>query len=85
LRRINSVAKRRRTEDEADRWLREHDPYYSSTKKNKRRKVRYPYDTPEQEHRRRQTEIPLSNLNSRQRRAIKGVLGSYDEDGEFNL
>lgn len=79
------MAKRIRKEDEADRWLREHDPYYSSTKKNKRRKEEYPYDTPEQEHRRKQIEIPLSDLNSRQRRELKGVLGSYDGDGEFNL
>ena len=79
------MAKRIREEDNADCWLREHDPYYSSTKKNKRRKEKYPYDTPEQEHRRVQMEIPLSNLNSRQLRELKGVLGSYDEDGEFNL
>lgn len=79
------MAKRIRDEDEGDRWLREHDPYYASKKKNKRRKEKYPYDTPEQEHRRMQIEIPLSNLNSRQRHELKGVLGSYDEDGEFNL
>ena len=79
------MAKRIRNEDDADRWLRKHDPYYASTKKNKRRKERYPYDTPEQGHRRSQTETPLSNLTSRQRAELKGVLGSYDEDGEFNL
>ena len=79
------MAKRIRKEDGADLWLRKHDPYYSSTKKNKRSKEKYPYDTPEQEHRRRQTEIPLSNLNTSQRRELKSVLGAYDEDGEFNL
>lgn len=79
------MAKKIRKEDEADRLLREQDPYYSSTKKNKRRKVKYPYDTPEQEHRRMQIEIPLSNLTASQRRELRGVLGSYDEDGAFNL
>lgn len=79
------MAKKIRKEDEADRWLREHDPYFSSTKKNKRRKEKYPYDTPEQEHRRMQTEIPLSNLNSKQRLELRGVLGSYDDEGGFNL
>ena len=79
------MAQRIRKEDEADRWLREHDPYYSSTKKNKRGKEVYPYDTPEQEHRRTQVEIPLSNLNSRQKQELKGVLGSYDDNTGFNL
>ena len=79
------MSKRIRKEDDADRWLREHDPYYASTKKNKRSKENYPYDTPEQEHRRRQIEIPLSNLNSSQRRELTDVLGSYDEYGKFNL
>ena len=79
------MAKKIREEDEADRWLREHDPYYTSKKKNKRRTEKYPYDTPEYEHRRMQIEIPLSNLNSSQRRELRGILGSYDEDGEFNL
>lgn len=79
------MAKRVREEDEADIWLREHDPYYSSTKKNKRSKEKYPYDTPEQGHRRAQIEIPISNLSTKQRRDLRGVLGSYDKDGEFNL
>lgn len=79
------MAKRIRKEDDADRWLREHDPYYASTKKNKKTKEKYPYDTPEQEHRRTRAEIPLSNLTSRQRQELKSVLGSYDEGGEFNL
>ena len=79
------MAKRTRKEDDADKWLRKHDPYYASTKKNKRCKEKYPYDTPEQEHRRTQIEIPFSNLNSSQRRSLTDILGSYDEDGEFNL
>ena len=79
------MAKRIRKEDDADLWLREHDPYYASTKKNKKRIEKYPYDTPEQEHRRLQAEIPLSNLNSGQRRDLRSVLGAYVDSGEFNL
>lgn len=79
------MAKSARKEDEADLWLRDHDPYYTDTEKNKRKKITHPYETPEQEHRRLRTEIPLSNLNSSQRQELKGVLGAYDEGGEFNL
>lgn len=79
------MAKKVREKDDADRWLQEHDPYYSSTKNNKRRKEKYPYETLEQEHRRTQVEVPLSSLNSRQRRELRSVLGSYDDGGEFNL
>ena len=39
----------RREEDAADLWLREHDPYYTDPKKNKRKFISHPYDTPEQE------------------------------------
>lgn len=79
------MAKRIRKEDEADKWLREHDPYYTNTKRNKRRKEKYPYDTPEQEHRRMQIEIPISNLNASQKQELKSILGAYDEDGDFIL
>lgn len=58
------MSKFRREEDEADKWLREHDPYYTSSDRDKRKKMSNPYETPEQEKRRRETEIPLSNLNS---------------------
>ncbi len=75
----------RREEDEADKWLREHDPYYSNLKNNKRKNVKYAYETPEQERRRKEMEIPISNLNSKQRVQLKDVAGSYDEKGEFNL
>ena len=77
--------RRSRTEDMADLWLREHDPYYLSKERGKRKKEKYPYDTPEQEKRRMQIEIPISDLNSSQRLELKGVLGSYDEAGDFNL
>ena len=79
------MSKFRREEDEADRWLREHDPYYTDTAKDKRNKVSYPYETPEQERRKREAEIPISSLNSSQRVQFKAVAGAYNENGEFEL
>lgn len=84
-RRWRDLSKFRREEDEADKWLREHDPYYTSSDRDKRKKMSNPYETPEQEKRRRETEIPLSNLNSYQRVQFKQVGGSYTESGEFDL
>lgn len=84
-RRWRDLSKFRREEDEADKWLREHDPYYTSSDRDKRKKMNNPYETPEQEKRRRETEIPLSNLNSYQRVQFKQVGGSYTERGEFDL
>ena len=75
----------RREEDMADIWLREHDPYYTDTYKNKRKKLHNPYDTPEQERRKREMEIPISSLNSSQRVQFKKVAGAYNEKGEFEL
>ena len=76
----------RRKEDEADKWLREHDPYYSDRGKNKRKKVSHPYETPEQEHRRYSIEIPMSTLSTAQLYQLKQAgAGAYDEDGNFNL
>lgn len=79
------MGKLRRNEDEADKWLRENDPYYTSPEKNKRKKILHPYDTPEQERRRREVEIPISNLNSSQKVQFKEVAGGYNDDGDFNL
>ena len=79
------MSKFRREEDEADKWLRENDPYYTDTDKNKRKRVEHPYDTPEQERRKREVEIPISSLNSPQRIQFKAVAGAYNEDGEFEL
>ncbi len=76
---------RKRKEDEADKWLRENDPYYTSKRKNKRKHTDYAYETPEQEKRRREMEIPISNLNSSERVQFKKFAGEYDEDGNFNL
>lgn len=84
-RRWRDLSKFRREEDEADKWLREHDPYHTSSDRDKRKKMSNPYETPEQEKRRRETEIPLSNLNSYQRVQFKQVGGSYTERGEFDL
>lgn len=79
------MSKFRHEEDEADKWLRKHDPYYTSPDRDKRKKIDRPYETPEQEKRRRETEIPLSNLNSYQKVQFKQVGGSYTERGEFDL
>jgi hypothetical protein len=43
-----------RKEDDADLWLREHDPYYLSKNKYKSKMIDNPYETPEQEKRRRE-------------------------------
>lgn len=75
----------RREEDEADKWLREHDPYYTAPDKNKRKLIENPYETPEQERRRREVEIPISNLNSSQRVCFKAIAGAYNENGDFSL
>lgn len=75
----------RRNEDMADQWLREHDPYYTDPDKNKRKRLSHPYETPEQERRKREMEIPISSLNSSQRVQFKQVAGSYNEKGEFDL
>ena len=74
-----------RQEDEADKWLREHDPYYTDGRRNKSSKITHPYDTPEQEKRKVQIEIPISSLNSSQRVQFASIAGAYDEDGNFEL
>ena len=79
------MSKFRRNEDMADLWLREHDPYYTDPDKNKKKRLSNPYDTPEQERRRREVEIPVSSLNSSQRVQFKQVAGAYNEKGEFDL
>lgn len=76
---------RRREEDQADLWLRENDPYYADPRKNKRKRLSNPYDTPEQERRRREAEIPISNLSGYQRILFSEVAGAYDENGDFEL
>lgn len=75
----------RREEDAADLWLREHDPYYADPKKNKRKMVTHPYETPEMEHRRICVEIPISNLSGSQKIEFSKVAGAFDEDGNFQM
>lgn len=55
-----------REEDEADKWLREHDPYYLDKSNFKRKREDRPYETPKQEARRRDMEIPFSSLSLNQ-------------------
>ena len=79
------MSKLRREEDEADIWLRENDPYYTAPEKNKKKSLVYPYETPEQERRKREMEIPISSLNSSQKVQFKQIAGAYSESGEFEL
>lgn len=79
------MSKFRRKEDDADLWLREHDPYYTNPDRNKKSYIEYPYETPEQERRKRETEIPISNLNGSQKAQFKPIAGAYDAQGEFEL
>lgn len=74
-----------RKEDEADKWLREHDPYYLSKNVSKKSSFSNPYETPTQEKRRRSVEIPISNLSISQRVEFSKVAGAFDEDGNFEL
>lgn len=75
----------KRVEDEADKWLREHDPYYTSKNGHKRKGKNNAYITPRQEESISRVEIPFSQLSKRDMVQLKGVLGAFDEDGEFNL
>lgn len=73
------MSKFRREEDEADKWLREHDPYYTDTRADKRSRYGAYYDTPEMERRRLEMEIPMSSLSIRQRESTKR-LSTYTDD-----
>lgn len=70
-----------REEDEADLWLREHDPYYTDARSNKTDSISNPYETPKQEVRRKTVEIPFSSLSVTQMEEIgmeiKGSDGEY--------
>ena len=76
---------RYRKEDMADKWLRENDPYYTNKSGHKSKTISNPYDTARQERTKAEIEIPISNLNKSQRIQIKGYLGSYDEEGNFEI
>ena len=56
-----------RAEDDADKWLRENDPYYTDIRSNKTDIYNTYYDTPKMESRRLEMEIPMSSLSLRQR------------------
>ena len=79
------MAKRIRKEDDADKWLREHDPYYASKNGHKRKDRQYLYTTARQEENMLKKEIPFSSLSKKDKVQLKGVLGAFDEDGEFYL
>lgn len=53
---------KRREEDQADKWLREHDPYYTDMSRGKSHKLSNPYLTPDQEVARARKEMPISCL-----------------------
>ena len=76
---------RYRKEDEADRWLREHDPYYLDKSGHKSKKVSNPYDTARMERTKAEIEIPFSNLNKSQRVQIKDFIGAFDDNGNFEM
>lgn len=54
---------RKREEDQADKWLRENDPYYTDMSRGKANKIRNPYLTPDQEVARARKEIPISCMS----------------------
>ena len=74
-----------RKEDEADKWLKEHDPYYTDKSGRKSTKIPNPYDTARMERTKAEIEIPFSNLTKSQKVQVKDYLGAYDEDGNFEL
>ena len=73
------MSKFRRVEDEADKWLRKHDPYYTDTRKNKQEIYNTYYETPEKERRRLEMEIPMSQLSLNQRKNTNR-LSTYTDD-----
>ena len=73
----------RREEDLADLWLREHDPYYLDKSNSKKKKLERFYETPEQEHRRVQMELPFSSLSMSQMQEV-GIEIKTDAGGGFS-
>ena len=71
------MSKFSREEDEADKWLREHDPYYTDPSKAKVNGAYY--ETPKMEERRRSKEIPISSLSLRQRESCMN-LSTFSDD-----
>ena len=71
----------RREEDQADLWLREHDPYYLDKSNSKKKKLERFYETPE--HRRVQMELPFSSLSMSQMLEV-GIEVKTDAGGGFS-
>ncbi|MCM1258090.1 MAG: hypothetical protein NC307_09595 [Roseburia sp.] len=63
------MIKKIREEDDADKWLREHDPYYLDKRRNKKN-MEYYYETPLQERRKGEKEIPFSSLSTKHRKDV---------------
>jgi hypothetical protein len=74
-----------RKEDEADKWLRENDPYYTNKSGHKSKTLKHPYDTARQERTKAETEIPFSNLNKSQKVQMKDYVGAFDDSGNFEI
>lgn len=68
-----------RREDQADLWLREHDPYYTDKKRGKKNDLKYPYLTPDQEVARARMEIPISSIGTGEKEITLDYLGLLEE------
>ncbi len=53
-------------EEQADEFLANHDPFFCDRRRNKGRRMAYPYLTPQQLDIVRKKEIPFSNLSDNQ-------------------
>lgn len=77
------MSKFRREEDEADKWLREHDPYYTEPSRSKTRNYENYYLTPDQERKRLEREIPFSNLSISQAQSVGLEIDTDDRTGKI--
>ena len=77
------MSKFRREEDEADKWLREHDPYYTDPSRSKIYNYENYYLTPEMERKRLEKEIPFSNLSVSQAQSAGLEIDTDDRTGEI--
>lgn len=68
-----------RREDQADLWLREHDPYYTDKSRGKKLYLKYPYLTPDQEVARARMEIPISSIGTGEKEITLDYLGLLEE------
>lgn len=70
---------KKRNEDPADQWLREHDPYYTDKSRGKKRYLKYSYLTPDQEVARARMEIPISSIGTGEKEVTLDYLGLLEE------